>query len=63
MNPHHPKMSVLPKDSQKYFSMRNLGYADQGFRSMAIADSGACRSVIPVMPIRDSGDHDRAIWR
>jgi hypothetical protein len=30
---------------------------------MPITDSVSCRSVIPVMPISDSGDVDQATWR
>jgi hypothetical protein len=42
--------------------LRNPGHADQGFRRMSISESDLCRSVIPVMPITDSGDADQANW-
>jgi hypothetical protein len=45
------------------YKMRNPGHADQEIRCMSISDSGACRSVIPAMPITDSGEVDQATWR
>jgi hypothetical protein len=44
-------------------NLRNPGHADQGFRCMPISDSVSCRSVIPAMPITDSGDVDQAARR
>jgi len=38
--------------------VRNPGHADQEIRGMSIADSDLCRSVIPVMPITNSGESD-----
>jgi len=39
--------------------MHNPGHADHEFRRMPITDSVLCRSLIPAMPINDSGDGDR----
>jgi hypothetical protein len=39
--------------------VHNPGHADQEFRRMSITDSVSCRSVIPAMPITDSGDADQ----
>jgi hypothetical protein len=43
--------------------VRNPGHADQEFRRMSITYSDLCRSVIPAMPITDSGDADQVNWR
>jgi hypothetical protein len=55
----------VPKKAQngglnaKTRHLRNPGHADQGFRCMPIIDSISCRSLIPAMPITDSGDVDQ----
>jgi hypothetical protein len=43
--------------------MHNPGHADHRFRRMPITDSGACRSLIPAMPITDSGHVDQFATR
>jgi hypothetical protein len=43
--------------------LRNPGDADHRFRFMPIGDSDGCRSVIPVMPIADSGDVDQEMLK